>query len=364
MSLQVLYSFDHLNTVNLPLLPDVVSIGPGCSVAAFSGRDNGGCLMTTDLLNTPSGVNFGFNVALEASPDYTVGAWVTMEGPPAGSNAILMAFGNPSVAPPAVGDKLSSLVVFSDGSLSIWSGEPGVAGGNSLGVLTPAGTVTFGTNESHYIEYHVKIGPAGVGVIHLTVDGVVVAATPQVTNGLGVPTMTHAMFGNPAGCPRTRFDDIYVMNNAVDNGDGWATQIKGVVQVDGKLVNAAGDLAQWAPTTPTGINFQNVNEPIADLTTFNTASAIGVLDLYNVEDVTYIPIAVQADLFMRKTTSGPASVSPVTRLVPGGANFVAAAKPLTTQFKYHKQVYGKAPDATAWTTAKYNALQVGVLKAE
>ena len=71
-----------------------------------------------------------------------------------------------------------------------------------------------------------------------------------------------------------------------------------------------------------------------------------------------------ADLFMRKSTSGPASVNTVTRLVPGGANFTATAKPLTTQFKYHKQVYAKAPDNTTWTTAKYNALQVGVLKAE
>ena len=99
MSLQVLYSFDHLNTANLPLLPDVVSLGPGCTVAAFSGRDNSGCLVTTDALNTPTGINNGFNVALETSADYTIGAWVTIEGPP-GANAILMAYGNPAVAPP------------------------------------------------------------------------------------------------------------------------------------------------------------------------------------------------------------------------------------------------------------------------
>ena len=155
--------------------------------------------------------------------------------------------------PPAVGDKLNSLVVHSDGSLSIFHGEAGTGLGSGLLVRSAAGLITFGVNESHYIEYRIKIGPAGVGMFHLAVDGVIVMGSVSATSHLGVFTITHAMLGNPVGSPRTRFDDIYIMNNAVDNGDGWNSGIKGVVQVDGKLVNAAGDLAQWTPTAPTGV---------------------------------------------------------------------------------------------------------------
>jgi hypothetical protein len=359
--LQVLYSFDHLATANLGLLPSVISTSPNCAIAGFSGRDNSGCLLMTDGLNSTAGPNTGFNFAVDASQDLSIGMWVTIESVP-GVFGILAAFGNPTVGPPSPSDQVISLVCTADGGLSVYGGEAGSVVGTLI-ASSPTGVMTYGASAAHYVEMRIFIAPGAAGIVQVAVDGVMVIGTNRNTQFVGVTTATHIMLGNPNGSTRTKFDDIYVLNG-VNTGDGWII-LKGVTQVDGKLVNAAGDVTQWTPTIPTGVNFTNVSEDTANTITYNATNTVGLMDLYNVEDVAYVPTAIQVDLFMRKTTSGPASVNPVMRPIPGGANFVATAKPLTTSFKYHKQVYAKNPNGDiAWTMASYNQAQIGVLKAE
>lgn len=358
MSLQVLYSYDHIVTNDLAALPRVINVGAGCTVSAFGGRDATGCLLSTDDL-VSSG---GFNFAITTHNDVAIGAWVMIEDTP-GANAILLAYGNPAVGFPALSDKVISLQAAPDGSLKVWGGTVGASPGTGgLIATSPSGVITFGPGRSYYIEMRVIVGSAGACVVR--VDGVnVINQTPINTQLVGVTDITHIMLGNPTGSPRTRYDDLYV-TTGLDAGDNWFG-FKGVLQVEGKLVNAAGEVTQWTPTNPTGVNFSNVNENTPNITTYNSTPNIGAIDLYNVEDVAYTPIAIQVDLYMVKTAAGPSSVGTVLRPVPGGANFVSAGQPLTAGFRYYGQVYTKNPQGNVdWTQAAFNQLQVGVSKVE
>lgn len=359
MALQALYSFDHIATANLIELPNAISVDVNCAVLPATGRDNSGCMSTADILNFGSK---SFNFAVTPSSVCSLGAWVVIEAAP-GADGILFVLGNPAVEFPTALDKVISVVVASDGSIKVWGGN---VSANTVGALiatSASGILTFGLNESHYIEIAIVIDP--VGSLMVRVDGIPVIDRPTInTRIVGVNDITHIMLGNPAGNQfRTRYDDVYACSGA-DTGDGWVG-IKGVLQVDGKLVNAAGEVTQWVPSVPNGVNFANINENTApDQTTFNTVSTVGAKDLYNVEDVIYTPIALQVDLYVRKTTAGASSISHVLRPTLSGADFTAPMQSITTAFKYHKQIYTTNPAGGAWTMAAYNALQVGIVKAE
>ena len=73
MSLQALFSFDHVVTADLANLPRVVYVGD-CLISTTGGRDNGGCLTST------SDYTEGFNVAIDPYNDVTIGAWILFEG--------------------------------------------------------------------------------------------------------------------------------------------------------------------------------------------------------------------------------------------------------------------------------------------
>lgn len=359
MALQALYSFDHIATANLIELPNAISVDVNCAVLPATGRDNSGCMSTADVLNFSSK---SFNFAVAPSSICSFGAWVVIEGVP-GSDGILFVLGNPAVEFPTALDKVISVVAASDGSIRVWGGN---VSPNTVGILlatSSSGVLTYGPNESHYIEIAVVIDTVGSLVVR--VDGIPVIDRPAPFNTrvIGVNDITHIMIGNPAGNNlRTRWDDIYACSGP--DVDGWIG-LKGVLQVDGKLVNAAGEVTQWVPSAPTGVNFSNVNENTApDQTTLNTVSTVGAKDLYNVEDIIYTPVALQVDLYVRKTTAGASSISHVLRPTLSGADFTATMQPLTTAFKYHKQIYTTNPAGGAWTMAGYNALQVGIVKAE
>ena len=360
MSLQVLYSFDHITTVDLTSLPNVIGAGSGCIVSQAEGRDSSGCLSTTSILNANLGLNPGFNFSVEPHVDYSIGAWVVIEDTPA-PNAILLGFGNPAANLTSVSSRLISLSPAQDGSLRVWAAEVGQNG--ALIATSAPGVLSYGANRAHYIEMRVILDANGL--VQVRVDGnFVINLAPIVTRYFDANTVTHIMLGNPVGSPRTRYDDIYVVSGH-NIGDGWHGGTRGVIQIDGKRVAAAGEVTQWTPTTPTGINFENVREETPDQNTYNTAITLGVIDLYNLDDITYAPTALQLDLYMKKTGSGPSVASPIVRPVPGGANFTGNPQSLTTDFKYYKQVYTKNPaGAGDWTMAAYNQLQVGVVKAE
>jgi hypothetical protein len=357
MSLQALYSFDHVATADLPAMPNVLTYGAGCTIQAFGGRDNTGCLVTTDNLMLAN----SFTFSIVPHSDVAIGAWVIIEDIPV-ADGVLLTFNNPAIGLPATHDKVISLTVSSDGSLRVWAGAPGVGTGGTFLAGSASGVINFGIGRAQYIELRTIIGPAGAVVAR--VDGVnVINSVPINTQLVGVSSITNVRLGNPAGSPRTRYDDVYV-TTGLDAGDGWFG-FKGVLQVEGKLVNAPGEVTQWTPTAPTGVNFSNVNENTPDVTTFNYTTGIGLIDLYNVEDVAYIPIAIQVDLYMVKTGAGPSSVGTVLRPVPGGANFVSAAQALAAGFRYYGRVYTKNPNGNIdWTMAAFNQLQVGVSKVE
>ena len=132
---------------------------------------------------------------------------------------------------------------------------------------------------------------------------------------LNVPNLNTSSGGNnnitmvklKGGNARVRFDDTYILT-AQNNGDGW-TDFRGIIKVHAKIADGIGDVTQWTPSVPTGVNYQNVDEPTPNTTDYNDALTVGLIDVYQIEDITFNPIAIQVDLYMKKLDAGPNRVA-------------------------------------------------------
>jgi len=356
MSLQVLYSFDHIATADLLALPRVVSVASGGAIAASSGRDGSPCFTTTDGIGAFS-TSMGLVIAINNHADVTFGAWIVIESTPAPGKPLII-FGNPDATISNSSNNQVTIVAEPDGSLKAHRSYPGVANGALLGT-SPAGTITFGINASYYIEARVVIGSSGSVVVRVN-EAIVINVTNVDTQVNSVPDISFISLGNPQSTDKTRYDDMYIATGE-NTGDDWIG-FKGILKIKGLLATGAGALTQWTPSVPSGVNYQNVDEPTPNPTDYNDATTVGLIDLYEIEDVSFDPLAIQVDLYMKKLDAGPSSVGHVLRT--GGANFISSeSQTLSPDFKYYRKVYTTVPSGGAWTMASFNAIQAGPIKA-
>lgn len=357
MALQNLFSWDHITTPDIISLPRVVFAGSQATIAATGGRDNGPCLTCGAQTD-----NADVDIAIDPHPDVTIGTWIAFNGTPGNDSRGIIAFCNPS-ATEITGEKdyVVTIVALSDGSLRAYQGQIGgfTAGSGTIFLTTPPGVVTFGGGSSQYVEVRIVIG--ATGSITIRVNEAVVGQVNNVNtihsaaNTITFVKLTNATLNSPI-----RYDDTYVVTgNTV--GDGW-DGFMGILKIHGKIANAIGDRNEWTPSVPSGINWQNVDEPTPNPTDFNDATTVGLVDLYHIEDVAFDPIAVEVDLYMRKLDAGASSVDHVVRI--GGVDYVAAApQTLSAGYKYYKRVYTRSPAGTSWSQSIYNAMQAGPRKA-
>lgn len=341
MSLQVLYSFDHILNADLISLPRMVSVSQFTTISGTSGRDNTGCMVSNDALN-------GALMALD-NPHHivTIGAWIVIEAPSPHPWPFLI-LGHPTNSDSndpfglhiGIGAQM-------DGSLIIKvGGHLGPNVGQTVGGV-------FSIGAPFYLEWQSVIGTTGSTIVRVNEVEVLHLNTIDTMQG-GDSAVKQIAF--TAGQGRVRFDDVYICTGE-DNGDGW-TGFRGIVKVHAKLVNAAGDIAQWAPSTPTGINWDNVNDDTPSVVDYNDAASVGLTDLYQFEDVAFNPTAIQIDKYLAKLDAGPSSVSAVARIA--AVDHVSPIiHSLSTTYKYYKTVYGKQPGGSLWTQAVFNALQAG-----
>jgi hypothetical protein len=353
--LQALYSFDHLTTANLQQLPGVVAVQGNCSHLATGGRDNGPCLL---MQGDPINSTLGFAIGIIPNIDVTIGMWIAATTSITSTARSIISFCNPSTTD-AENSNLShvNITLEPDGSLRVFRKYPGTPFTTLLGATNP-GVVTFGSSPIVPVYIEVRVLIADSGTVTIRANGVqVLALTAVDTQHGGNPLVTYIALNG--GSSQLRVDDVYVVT-AQDNGDGW-NGLMGIMKIDGKLANGAGDLTQWTPSVPTGVNWQNVDDSTPNLTDYNDATAVNLTDIYHIEDISFDPIAIQVDLLLQKLDAGPSSV--VHTLKHEGVVYnspdVIGVSP---GFKYYKKGYTTAPDLTAWNMTKFNALQAGPKK--
>lgn len=356
MSLQVLYSFDHVLTADLPSMPRVITSPAPAIIVPNAGRDGSGCMSIYG-----DGLFSGFDIALvQAHNDVTFGAWVVNETQPGVSSGYpIIQFCNPTAQAQNSNESHVGITPKNDGSLHVNRGWTVFSGSGPIGD-TPPGVISYGQNAAYYIEVRVVIG--NTGSVTIAINGATVLTLTNVDTMMNNdPNVTYIRLGgNESGQARVRFDDVYILTG-LNNGDGWTTP-RGVIKVDGKLANAAGDTTQWTPSVPTGVNYQNVDEPTPNTTDFNDALTVGLIDLYNIEDVAFDPAAIQVDLYMRKLDAGPSSVAHTLR--SGGITYVhPEPMTLTPGYRYQAKPYTRTPANQPWTMSLFNALQAGPQKA-
>jgi hypothetical protein len=113
-------------------------------------------------------------------------------------------------------------------------------------------------------------------------------------------------------------------------------------------------------------NYDYVNEnPPNDATDYVFDSVVNDYDLYNIPSTQWTTVAaVVLPLRAQKSDAGAANIAHMTKYdtdASGTADTenTGADVALSTSWAYHTKYYNRQPDATAWSVAKVNALQVG-----
>ena len=159
-------------------------------------------------------------------------------------------------------------------------------------------------------------------------------------------------------------DDLYINDatGGVDDGRwGDVTILSKFPNGNGATNNFTG---QDADSTDNYLNVDEAATDFPDEATYNESGTIGHIDLYAMQDLTgytdgtHSVMGVQVCVVAKKTDTGVKTMCTEVRQDSTNYDGSAFAPSATSYAGFHTQ-YGNAPDATAWTVVKFNALQVG-----
>ncbi len=225
----------------------------------------------------------------------------------------------------------------------------------------------------NYIECKIKLGDSPNGIAVVWVNGVeVINLATTDTKNAGTKTVIDGLefcHTTANGASTNYIDDVYVLS-----GDSTAPNDRlGVVSIATLLVNGAGAVTEWTPST--GSNYQNVDDTAigGDFANYNSAAAgsSGLVDTYTMEDLPVgtvtvhgVGVIVQA----RKSNSGPRGVAPL--VYAGGTEYDQAAKTqpgtfLSETSQYVAAYLGLNPaTGVAWTPTSVNNAEFGMVSKE
>ncbi len=154
-----------------------------------------------------------------------------------------------------------------------------------------------------------------------------------------------------------KLDDLYILDGS---GSAPFNDYLGDVEIGVIRPNGVGDSATFTAVGALN-NWDNVNDTTPDDdSTYNAAATSGVKDLHEMEDVDpAIPIiGAQLLVSSRRTDNGFASVRAIMK--HSGVEYPGVTWPIgNTYYFRNREVYENAPDGSAWTAAKLNAIQAG-----
>lgn len=243
-----------------------------------------------------------------------------------------------------------------DGSLIVYRDD---AGGALLGASAPD-IIRMGSY--YFIEFKATIH-ASAGVVEVRVNGATVILLTGVNTisnqSGGIPLSGIGFFTGASYIGLV--DDLYI----VDDGGGapWNTFL-GDCRVEYLRPDGAGATQAW-DLIGAASHWQAVDDnasPDDDASYIHTAT-VGLTDTETYKP-TGLPTGsiygLQANLYARKTDSGPRSIAPVLR--HAGVDYVGGnQQPSFGNYQYLNQIYMLNPGTgVAWTIADVNALEAGV----
>lgn len=236
------------------------------------------------------------------------------------------------------------------GTISAWRLSGDVSGtllGTSAAVMAP--------NIWYYIEVEFVISTT-VGRITVYVNGTqVLNLTGQNTANGGVGTNADTLHlastngGNGNG-GFVDYDDIYVTDVATKLGER---------RIETLRPSADATPLNWTPDTGT-VHFSRVNATLAQSVTFDQASVVGNLDLYDIADLSSTPAtidAVQYNVFAQKTDATTRAIASVGDIA--GAQDISPDMSLGVGVGKFQYLALTKPGGGAWTAADVNSLRIG-----
>lgn len=151
------------------------------------------------------------------------------------------------------------------------------------------------------------------------------------------------------------FDDIAINDTSGTENNSWIG--RGGIYLG--EVDGAGEHAEFTPAS--GNNWENVDEiPPDDDTSYVESDTLGHRDLYTTGGITPTSGTISAVQWLARAKMVDAGIGNLQRLVRhDGVDYAGADNPMSTSYSYLSDIMELAPDDTAWTIAKVNALQVG-----
>lgn len=235
--------------------------------------------------------------------------------------------------------------------------------GTSGTAIGPASTLTIPTGSFTYIECFISVS-ASVGQVICYLNGTLAITTTATQNTKNTANAyVNAMQFNQAVGASYYVDDIYMLDTT---GTSPLNTFLGPVQVRGDRANAnsaVGGRNAWTPTSPTGVNWQNVANVPASNTEYNADSNPGDYDMFrfpalpsNVAQVLFLNEWALLDL----DSAGARTVE--TNIYSNGTDDPSApfTPALGTPTLYNQVATVDPHTSSAWTIANAGAAEMGV----
>lgn len=225
---------------------------------------------------------------------------------------------------------------------------------NSGVAVLATGSIALTPDTWHYIQGKLVI--SNTGTYETFIDGVAdLSGSGDTRNDATTANCQRWIFGG-SGAGGSRIDDCYVNDTTGGVNDGYS----GDIRIGAYIVNADGDSSGFTLSTGTS-HFAVVDErPPNDDTDYAYDSGTTAKDLMNIPNASAVDEiqAVTHWLRAKKTDAGAKNVAHMVK--SGGTEYTSADVALSTSYAYYSEIYDTDPtDSAAWTTTKFNAMQVG-----
>lgn len=351
--LRYLDSFNTYNTAQIPRRWQAQNPTGGVPAIVAGGLYSTNCLRLA--VATTTAPTCWVQISLDNQATWAVGFRLKINALPAASAAVAIV---------GLWDSLGlqcQLWLDSGGHLVVGrSAGSTVTGGTSSNALT--------TGTWNFIEWKVTISdsiPSGSCVVNVNGVQWLSAAAGQDMKALTVATANLIRVGltgsgNMTANPIFDYGDFYICDSAA--GD---TGLVGDRKVVVRAPNGVGASSQFANSGTLGVNnYAYVNDAVSDDDAgYVQDGTTGDVDLYALadhgSDVSTI-YAVQAVATWRKNAAGARSAK-ITVRDSGGVNHTGPAVGLADNYTQYTEIYTTDPGTgLAWTTANFDATQIGV----
>lgn len=272
--------------------------------------------------------------------------------PALGASAIILNFYDATAGASQV-----TLRVFGDGSMQFFLGST-----TSTPIGSATGPSVFSPSTWTYLEVKLLIAASSGGSVELRVNG---NATPVITQGSVTTKSTANTWISGVILTNANstwfWDDWYMLDTT---GTSPLDTYLGNIRIATDVANGAGAHTQFAPTTPTGVNYSNTSNIPAVTTKYNSDATPGDIDSYAFPAISGSPASV---LFLNHwymvelDSAGTRTVVPGCR--SGGSDFFDSTPqtpPNGTYKRFNKPWTVDPNTSAAWTVANAQSAELSL----